>query len=747
MKRPSFRRHCLAAASLTALAAPFAARAQSADAAAPEAQLERVVITSEKRMTLLDKTPAAVTALSGSKLQESGYTTLVDVANLAPNTVITGQGQGATQIFVRGIGNVFILAGGDPGVALYADGAYISDQTSTNVSLFDLDRIEVLRGPQGALYGRNATGGAVNLLSAMPASAFRASANVVLGNYGRKESEGFVSTPLGDGGTRVRVSYQVKKLDGWTSNPLAGTTSLPVIGPGPNTTGPDRLDDLDSRALRVQTLSDLGNAGTLRLIAGHYRQDDAGASVPLLVDPVMLPGLLFNATPSTDPRVVKSQGSSNKVEVNHGLARWSLPIRDNTLNVTASWRKSRQTRFFDSDGTEALVTSTHFETASSDKSIDVHLVSPDGQKLQWLVGATALVFDQNQDVAVASQVPLGFLMPGAPLTTPFPLHILLGGNIHTRSQAVYTDLRYALTPQLALLGGFRFNRDHKTSDEYQNLVTPLGGNPLGPNPLDKAWNSKPWSLGVEYQFNPSALAYGRISHGFKSGAVNLGALQGIVDPETVTAAEVGLKLDFLQRRGLFSAALFTSRYKDMQVSQVGQFQVILANASRASIDGAEFELSLRPVPALTVNASLGLMDPRYTDFTNTDLRNNPGAAVNVAGNQLAQASKKQLSLGAEYVLPIEGWRATVRADYQWRSTVYFTEFNTPDARQPSYGIFNLAFSAKPVNARWKLFGYVKNLGNTTAITSLSVASPILGAARQVTYTPPRLYGIGAQVDF
>ncbi|MEJ6022351.1 TonB-dependent receptor [Ramlibacter sp. PS4R-6] len=738
MKRAMFRRHAIAAASLAALA-PMAP-AQEATA-----QLERIVITSERRMTLLDTTPASVTALPGGKLQESGYTGIEDVVNLVPNATLTGQTGNNAQLYVRGIGNVFILAGGDPGVALYSDGAYVSDQTSSNVSLFDLQRVEVLRGPQGALYGRNATGGAMNLISALPTDSFRASANVVLGNYGRKESEGFVSGPVaGEGSTSMRVSYQIKKLDGWTSNPLAGTVSGPVVS-GSSTTAPKKLDEVDSQALRIQSLTNFASGSKLRLMAGYYHEDDTGQSVPLLVDPVMIPGLLYGVSPSTNPRIQKSQGSEKRIEVGQLLANWSMPVGDNTLDVTASYRKSRADHLFDSDGTEALVASTGFKTRSTDKSLDVHLTSADGVPLQWLVGATLLRFDQTQDVDVSSQVPLGFLMPGGPFNVGVPLQFLLGGKVETSSAAVYTDLRYQVTPKVALLGGLRLNRDHKVADEFQNIAV-FGI--AGTNHLDASWTSVPASLGVEYKISDGSIAYARVSHGFKSGAVNLGSLQpSMVKPETVIAGEVGYKVDFADRRGLFSAAAFTSRYKDMQVSQVGIANVILANASKARIDGAELELSYKPIPPLTVNAAVGIMDPRYTDFTNVDLRNAPTTVVNVRGNQLANVPKSNAAIGVEYALPISGWRATVRADYVYRGKVYFTEFNTPDAVQEAFSMVNLAFSVKPVQGNWKLFGWVKNATNKTAITSMSVASPVLGAARQVTYTPPRMFGIGAQVDF
>jgi outer membrane receptor protein involved in Fe transport len=452
-----------------ALQAPLAL-AQAADP--PDSgKLEKITVTAERRLTALDDTPAAVTALNGTKLQEQGVTALADVVMLAPNTTFT-TGQNASQIFIRGIGNVFLLAGGDPGVAMYADGAYVSDMTSINTALFDIQRVEVLRGPQGALYGRNATGGAVNIISARPTPTWQARLGALVGNYGRLESEGYLSGPLGASGTSVRLSYQVKEVDGYTDNPLAGQRGTPVVAGLPATTGPDKLDDLSSRAVRLQSLSDFGAGGTLRLIAGFYRQDDAGPSSAVLLEPFMNSGLLFNAFPSTDPRVVKSHGSENRVDVDSFIATYEVPVGRNTLHVTASHRKSDTFHDYDGDVTEGPAVWTRFDTRSTDKAIDVHLASEDGAVFQWLAGFTALRFDQSQDVRVSAQVPLGFLVPGAPLNVPFPggVDVLLGGKVRARSEAFYVDGRYALSPQWAILGGVRYNRDKKEADEYQSIA-------------------------------------------------------------------------------------------------------------------------------------------------------------------------------------------------------------------------------------------------------------------------------------
>lgn len=716
---------------LSPIALAVASTLAAAQTAPETNQIERVVITAERRVTVLDTTPAAITALNGARLAERGDTGLADLVMLSPNTSFTN-GQGASQIFVRGIGNVFILAGGDPGVALYQDDAYVSDQTSSNTALFDTQRVEILRGPQGALYGRNATGGAVNVISALPTSSFQARLGLLLGSDNRRESEGFVSGPLTQG-LEGRLSYQVKEADGYTRNPLAE--------------GPRRLDDQSSRALRAQLQSGLGGNGTLRFVAGHYRERDAGMSVPVLPDPVSIPVLLYGVTQSSDPRSVKSQGSSNRVEVNTAQALLEMPLGANTLSASVSWRRSKVDRLWDSDTTEAAVTTSGFATGSTDKSLDVHLASDEASPLQWLVGVTALQFDQRQDIAILTQVPLGFLVPGAPLTVPFPggVNFLLGGTVHTRSSAAYADLRYMLSPQWSLLAGLRLNHDSKRVDEYQNIAA-FGLAGTG-HPSD-GWTSTPGSVGVEYKPAAGTLAYAKLSHGFKSGAVNLGALQpNLVKPEKVSSFEIGFKTEFLDRRGVFSAAAFSSRYKNMQVSQVGQATTLLANASAARIDGLEIEVAVKPFAALTLSAGLGLMDPKYTDFTNVDLRNAPTTPVNVRGRQLAQASRQQATLGAEWAGSVGELRGTLRADYSWRGRFYFTEFNTPDAMQGAYGLLNLTATLRPAAGHWKLWANVRNAGDTTAFTSMSIASPILGAARQVTYTPPRQFALGASYDF
>jgi outer membrane receptor protein involved in Fe transport len=697
--------------------------------------LEVVTITAERRESVLLKTPEAVTALAGEGLRQSGTSGLADLNGSIPNYTFTSN-QGVAQIFLRGIGNNFITLGGDPGVAFYADGAYVSDQTATNTGLFDVKRVEVLRGPQGALYGRNATGGAMNVISNAPTSSFSARWGVTLGNHGRVETDGFVSGPLGDSGSSGRLSFQVNRLAGYTVNRLAGEAGAP-----------ERLDDLDTQALRLQTLTPLSGGGRLRLIAQAFRESDAGASSSTMAEAGPTPGsLLYGAKPTGQARSVFSQGAYNLRDVHHVQALLDRPVGDADLTLSASYRKASQGFRVDCDGTPSMLCNQVFDTRSDEWTLDAHLASPSDAKWRWLVGATALRFKQGQDIKVDFAVPLGFLAPGAPLNVPFPGTFLQGGEVTSTAHAVYGDLRYALTSNWALGVGARYSQDRKTSTEYQKVAA-FGIN--GTGQLAGDWSATPTKLILEGQLSKDTLTYLQWSRGFKNGAINVGALQAqAVRPEKVSSLEWGLKTSLLQQRAALAASLFSADYTDLQVVQIVGVGTALQNAAKARINGLELESSWRVTPALTASANFAWMDGTYREFTSIDQRHAPaGPPRNLAGNQLANTSRQQMAVALQYETALVGGRVTMRADYNWRSKIFFNEFNTEDASQTAYGLLNLSASYTPPSAGWRLRGYVKNATNTTALASMTVVSPLLGATRTVNYVPPRLVGLSADLQF
>lgn len=711
----------------------------SAQAAASDT-LQSVVITAEKRLTTLDKTPEAVSAVSGNRLAEMGASGLEDVVGLVPN-VSFSTAFGVAKINIRGVGYNY----GDPGVATYVDGSYVSDLFSANTGLFDLQRVEVLRGPQGALYGRNATGGAVNFVSALPTAKLQGQVSLLGGNYGRKEVEGFLSGPLGNSSTRARLSFQVKEHDGYTANTIAGQSFGPVIAGNPGSVAPARVDDQKIRAFRLQTLTDLGSAGTLRLIASQHREDDVGALYGLLPQAAQNSLYLFNVSPSGSRVVTSTNGQSTLVEATSLQAIYERQFGANTFTVTANHRKTKSVYFSDGDSTPALVSSTRLQGSSTDQSIDAHLASDDSGALQWLVGAAYIQVDASIDNEFDQKISLKMFNPLAPAAAAVPASQRLGGAGPTKSSAVYADARYVLTPALALRAGIRLSRDDKEVSEYQTNA--LTGVTKTATPSAR-WTSTPGNLGLEWTINKDTLAYGKVSHGFKSGAINVGLLQAkAVEPETVTSVEVGAKTTFLDKRGALSMALFNSEYKNYQMFQFTALSAALINAPKARISGLEAELLLRPIPSLTLGMNLGLMDPTYREFSNLSSRNPAAGVQNLAGKQLINVSKSQASLSADWSQTLGSYTATVRGDYVWRDKFYFTEFNDADVMQPAYGVLNLAASIRPKGGAWKLYAQVRNATDTTAYTNITVSGTPNAGHRAASYIPPRTYGLGVQMDF
>lgn len=724
---------------VAALMAGMAAASQNARAQAADAtSLQSVVITAEKRLTTLDKTPEAVSAISGSRLAELGASGIEDVVGLVPN-VSFSTAFGIAKINIRGVGYNY----GDPGVATYVDGSYVSDLFSANTGMFDLQRVEVLRGPQGALYGRNATGGAVNFVSALPTSKLQGQASVLFGDYGRKEAEGFVSGPLG-GGTAARLSFQVKEHDGYTRNTIAGQSYAPVIAGFPDTVAPARVDDQKTKAFRLQTLTDLGSAGTLRLIAGYHREDDAGALYAVLPQPVQNSLYLFGVSPGSDRFVTSSNGQSTLVDATSLQAIYERQFGSNTLTVTAGRRKTKSAYFSDGDATPALVSTTLLSGNSTDQSIDVHLASDDRAALQWLVGVTYLDVQGHANNEFNQKLSLKMFNAAAPAAASVSSSQRLGGDATTKSSAAYADLRYALMPNLALRAGLRLSRDDKKVSEFQTNVLTKVTRTATPS---AAWSSTPGNIGLEWNASKDTLVYGKVSHGFKAGAINVGLLQpNAVEPETVTSVELGAKTTFLDKRGALSVALFDSQYKNYQMFQITALSAALINAPKARISGLEAEVLLRPVPSLTLGFNVGLMDPTYREFSNTSSRNPAAGLQNLAGKQLINVSRSQASLSADWSQSFGAYTASLRGDYVWRDKFYFTEFNDADVMQAAYGVLNVAGSIRPTGGKWKVYAQVRNATDTLAYTNITVSGTPNAGQRAASYIAPRTVGLGVQLD-
>lgn len=712
--------YCLAVSgtSLLALSAPgFAQTTTATDPTASGSDV--IVVTAQRRETAIMDTPEAITALDGDAIKAIGGEGLADIAALTPSLSYS-ENFGISQVFIRGVGNSFFSPGGDPGVAMYADGVYLSDQEATGVAFLDVERIEVLRGPQGALYGRNATGGAVNIISRRPGSDPEGEVSVTAGDFGRLQADAILSGPLADG-VAGRMAVQYRKLDGFASNEFAA--------------GPDSLDGEDTLAARLGMVADFAG-GELSLLLNVLQQDDVGPGLKILPDSTPQPAeLLYGVRPSSASRDYISQISANARDVSSLTAQWRKELDGADLTVVADHRTSDRAITYDQDGTIQTQSVTTLDTDSDQSSLEAYLTSNGNGAIQWLAGASYIAFDQSRTTTVSGFLPGAFLNPLLPLTTPLPFLFEGGGDLESRAWAVYGEGSLSLTPQLTARLGLRYNSDEKAADEFLNFFGPVTGS------QEASWEEWSGRVGLEYRPADDLLVYATASRGFKAGALNVGAFTPAVDPEIILNYEIGAKYSTPDSFLDLSAAAFTSDYSDLQVVQIGPLSQILANAAQASITGVEFESVLRPVDGLRVGLTASWLDATFDEFSATDQRRG-FALFNLTDNQLPLTSEWQFGTLASYEwMAPGGGDLAITGNYSWRSEYFFTEFNTADASQDSYGRLDLALSWTAPDGSWSVSAFGRNLTDETVIGSMAIVSPLLGSVRVVSLEPPRHFGV------
>lgn len=731
-------RATISRAALIAVLWPLAGAAAAQTAATSDAQIEEVVVTALRRETTLQNIPQSVAVLSGEVQRERGQQRLEDLQTSVPNVSFTNTSN-SSQLYIRGVGNTFINAGGDPGVAFYQDGAYVSDQRTTNTSMFDVQRVEILRGPQGALYGRNAVGGAVNVISAKPSSTSEGRVDAVVGDYGRFESEGFFTGPI-SGGVDGRLAYQVRKLDGYTKNQLGGRLG-----------GPDRFDDQDSYAVRGQLAVDLPTEGRLNLLASWYREDPNGPSLSVVSVPgVVYPAeALFGERPTNRPRTIKATVGSTDLEVATFNATLVQPVGRNTLTATVNYRDGVQDFLNDCDGVQAEACRYSTHTSSQDYYAETYLASPGDGRVRWIVGGSYVRFNQSQNVQVPWQTLAAYLAPGVPTNVPFFIHYDAGGTLDVESFAAYADLRIQLSETWALLGQARYSETTKRTNEYQ-FIPSFGVNVTGFRNRLKNTHT-PFKVGIEGKLGPDVLVYASYATANKDGAINIGALQATpVRAEEVQTWEVGEKASFFGRRLQVNGAIFSSQYDDLQITQVIGTIAALANVPKSTIKGAELEVVAQPLTGLRLTAGLGYIDGTFDRFTNSRTIPGPVPAPpsDLSGDQVPNISKWSVTLDGQYRFsPVDGYDLTVGAQYAWRSRIYFNEFNDRDNAQGAGGILNLSASLAPQDGPWRIYGYVTNLFDRTYQVGTTVYSGLLGGEKAVNYAPPRNFAVGVSYAF
>jgi iron complex outermembrane receptor protein len=744
--------------------------------AAEGSVLEEITVTAEKRVSTVQETPISIAAFTGEDLAAAGVDGSYGLANLTPGLTIQKEVIG--KVVIRGVGTENYTVGSDPGVAIHKDGAYVARSSVAIFDFFDVNRVEVLRGPQGTLYGRNATGGVINIISNEPTEEFEGYVKADFGDYSKMRFEGAISGALGAPQVTGRLSFLYAERDGFTRNLFPGSDGIPADpafgfpGTGPLTSAADRdVDELDNQelwALRGQLNIAMGETADLLLQAEVTRDDSLPPAFKY-----------FNSAPWFNPAVDQdlpdlrqvSQGfedeipgssrtvpSFGRADQDALQAKLTWDLGGMTLTSLTAYRTIDFSWINDGDGFDTYFV-TYFQTDESEQwTQEFQLASTTDAKLQWIVGA----FYLDEEAKTFTGIP--FVLP---FFGPAP-YILWDGKSETEAYGLYAQGTYAFNDKLKLTVGARYNKDEKQGDLVYNLFGFVGGPDfwLGAPPgtewsdvLDDDWDAVTPKFALDYQFTDDVMGYVSATRGFKSGGFNLLAGQAPYDPEKLWSYEAGVKTRWAEGRVIANLSAFYYDYEDMQVGKVVNTSAVVTNAAAATIIGAEAEVRALLGGGFELNAGLSILDTEYDEFLTEDPYwvGTPGCGtlvqapneVDLAGCQLPRAPEFQGALGLSWTGTLaDGGQLSIRGDYSYRDDQYFTQFNRDVVSQDAYGLFNARITYTAPDDRFYVSVYGENIGDEDYfVTVLESGVAAVSVVPQAVLGAPRMVGISAGYNF
>lgn len=738
---PVARAQTDAAATDAAQAAPAAVAAEQAE------DIEEIVVFSAKRAGVsVDRYAAAITALNSEKLEQMGITNTQDLQGRIPG-LVANYGVGIPQVFIRGIGQPSTTLGQDPGVAQFIDGVYVSDSLATYSPQLDIGRIEVLRGPQGTLFGKNATGGTISYYSQRPTFSPSLEMKALAGNLDRWRVQTIANGPLGEN-VAGRVAVSNDRRDGYTTD-LAG--------------GP-KLDDQDASAGRASLLYD-GKAGFSALLSlDASKERSNGPSFLLLDDPLLIQALggvpcVGGARPPAcqyviadeERQTVKSPQAIQPTYTRRDVFGSSLTVdydlpRDFHLKAITGYRSLDWKQAQDADSSSIDFTGANpVDQASHQLSEELDFSGSIGP----IDGVAGLYFS-NSRADQTNRVPFNQGFPGAPFPQNEPFQLLYNTNLESTSTAAFVDTTYPLTQRLRLDVGLRYTIDKKTDiqqtyyqfsglaalypDNYpyaEGTVDACGGQQQNSDGTTTGRTSKDWNAltgkgGLEFDTSDSSMIYAVVSRGYKAGGFSDFTTCGLAfDPEFVTNYELGVKGRFFDKRLSVRLDAYRMDYTDMQLQIVTPAGTTTKNAGKSTIPGAEIELGFEATEQLSLDGALNYMDGHFDEYSNT-YPLGTGQVEKFDGTRLPNNPRWSGGIGINYVLQLAGGSLTTRADGTFTSSYRFNPYTQNDVdqfrakydEQSGYGIGNLTLTYEPDDERWKIQAFVKNVTDQYYLTSV-----------------------------
>ncbi|BFM14060.1 TonB-dependent receptor [Maricurvus nonylphenolicus] len=713
--------------------------------------IEEIIVTAQKRAESVQDVAAAISAVGGSKLDEMGITDAESLVLAVPGMHFSQSGSN-TRITVRGIGSEQTTVTGDPGVAFHIDGVYQTRASAGSALFYDLDRVEVLRGPQGTLYGRNATGGSVNLISNRPTQEFEGNVEVQLGDYNHQRLRGVVNAPLIDDKLAMRVSAQQETRDGYYEN---------------LTPGADDLEDRDALNLRTQFLYTPTETLDVLLSMNYSNDKGAGNGSKPLGDYPSPPGNInafyAGATENPDdPWKVRTNGQDKRDNKRKGASitvDWDLG--NVALKSISAWQENTVDTFVDADFSDVEIINENTFQENTQYSQELQLTSVDAGDWEWVAGLYWLQEENDVDYWLNDNgtglssilIPAGPLA-GLPLYSTVdvglddPAYFGNRSNVKGNSLGAFGQVSYHINEDVKVTGGLRYSKDEKEASIYRKEFGPAPIAPASSFKKKDDWSSVTWKLGVDWQVAEDSLLYATVSTGFKSGGFLQIEDADSYDEEEVLAWEIGSKNRFFDNRLQANISAFYYEYTDMQLRTIVGTDSIVTNAGEAGIQGLEVELLARPMEGLQLSAALAWTDAEFDEYFDDDPHDGLNSLLDLSGNDLARSPDYTASLNAAYTWDLPWGSLTSSVNYYWSDEVYFSAYNRKDRDyQDSYHKTDINVTFNSLDDVWYATLSVQNLENAEVASNINLDNPTLGGIDYVQWQAPQTVRVSLGYNF
>jgi iron complex outermembrane recepter protein len=680
--------------------AQSAAHAQAVDT-------DQIVVTANKVSQSALKVGASLSAISADDIREKGVTDAKSLTDLMPNTQISQAGNSSVVVNIRGIENTNTTAMGEPAAAFHIDGVYLGRMSGAGSAFYDIERVEVLRGPQGTLYGRNANAGVVNVITKAPSDRQEGALSVDLGNLGQQRVDGMFNLPVNEA-LALRAAFSTNRRDGFSQTKTSSNGFT------------ENQDNIHVDSVRLQarvkfssqtSLNVSYDESTNKTTGPNYYNLTTGGIPTKLVDSSLLMQGKFND---------KISGLKTELKTDVGFAN---------LNYIYG---NRTTKNKEDYSTGPLVMLTKFKMEQ--ESHEIRLSSNEAKSpLQWVAGYYRFK-ETGTDGQLDGNAPFYLFGPTAPGPAPFGPSQCGGLSacypglqykdrlLTNQSEAFFGQLTYSLDETSRVIAGARRTEDKKLRDYGTQIFAFNGlnydGNPAATLYGKAAWTSSTYKLGYEKDLSPSQMFYTSVSTGFKAGGFNDGDTRVnpslIYKPEQITAYEAGLNGKFLDNSLQLTTSIFHYDYTDMQKSAVVNAEMLTLNTGSATVDGAELSARYRVSTAGRIDASLGLLAAKYKDYTTPN-------GTNYGGVKLDKTPSYTLNLGYAHNWNLEtGARLTGYVGTKYSSSYVTTDTGTPTVAptqftQKGFTKSNASLTYVTPDDKVDVQFYVKNIENKSQL--------------------------------